>query len=126
MTLLQRFRLARALRHLGAIFETLSRLPRMAELQSEGLHGLPMYGQLQASRWKNQLALYDRHHVTRVLLSNVKQAKRRGDAQAHSALIALWHALAADGVASSATDWMYLEFGFELPQRSSWITSRYP
>jgi len=85
-----------------------------------------MYGQLQAGKWKNQLALYDRHHVTHVLLCNVKQAKRRGDAQAHSALIALWHALAAEGVASSSTDWMHLEFGFEPPRKSPWITARYP
>lgn len=118
MKLLRRFRLARALRNLVPIFETLSRLPQPADLQSEGLYGLPMWGQLQAGKWKNQLACFDQQHVTRALLRDVKQAKRRGNAQTHSALVALWQALAAEGVAASATDWMYLEFGVRSFQKS--------
>lgn len=124
MKLLQRFKLTRALRQLSAIFETVSTLPRITELQYEGLRSLPMYGQLQACRWKSQLALHDRHQVTNALLRQVKKAKQRGDAQAHSVQIALWHALAAEGIAVSVSDWIGFEFGLEASSSSvlGWST----
>lgn len=113
MKLLQGFKLTRALRGLGEIFETVSTLPRIADLKCEGLRGLPMYGQLQAGKWRTQLAVHDRHEVTNALLRLVKKAKQRGDVQAHSAQLALWDALAAEGIAISASDWVDLEFGLE-------------
>lgn len=119
MKLLQRFKLTRALRELSEIFETLSTLPRIAELQCDGLRGLPMYGQLQAGRWRTQLVRHDRHQVTSALLRQVKKAKKRGDAQAHNARLALWHALAAEGLAMSASDWMGIEFGLEAASSST-------
>jgi len=117
MKVLQRFRLARALRHLRAIFETLCTLPRFSDLPS-----LSIQGQLQASRWKSELASHGQHQVTSALLRGVKRAKQRGDARAHSAQVALWHALTAGGVAVSATEWMRQEYGLEPDATSAALT----
>lgn len=126
MKLLERFRLARALRRLSAGFEIYASLPGSMEREWGRLHGLPTYGPLQVRNWKSQLAGYDRHHVTNGLLHHIKQAKRRGDLQAHRAGVAMWHALTSEGLATSAADWMCLEFGLEPVWRSGWVDVRYP
>ena len=126
MKLLQRFRLARALRRLSAGFEMYARLPGSTEREWGTLDGLPPYGPLEVRNWKNELAGYDRHHVTNGLLRQIKHAQQRGDLQSHRARVAMWHALASEGLATSAADWMCEEFGLEPVQKPGWFEVRYP
>lgn len=126
MKLFQGFRLARALSELSADFERRSSLPGFSERELEGISSLSIYGPMQVRKWKSRLAGYDRQSITRALLRHIHRANRRGDLQAHRALIAMWRALAAEDVATSERDWMRLEFGLEPAEKSTWVVVRHP
>ena len=123
----RRFRVANALRELQPVFELLCTLPKMADAESEELHGLHMHGRMQARKRKRQFSSLDPHYVTTLLLHKLKRAKQQGNMHAHGTLIAIWKALEAEGVAVSVPEWLRIEFGLEVAVRDmEWVKVRWP